>query len=368
MLMYLLFANRFPENMAISLRASDLSWLGWLEREQSKVAAIVAVHPPKFHFFLDFMKHWENCKEGQTVMDLMPIFNNQSDADAFVTALRKQGSSVNLHIPLLTQEMPEGARIAAWKKFDGLAQVLTNFNHKGYEFALMLDAELGFNRCSKIKNLLQFLREKQAKKIWYGSHGHHEYSVATGNTCCAFVRRSACALYSDDKEPYEFEATKKGYDHVKCKHPDIMAKLAKETDNFKLWTHWTDAPYVHIETARRMFQHWEKAVDNGNRTHLSPMDISASMGVGHGDEMLFAGIGYEHIIYQLYTVAYEGFHMEDLSNTLKAQVNLGENFWKFSEEDQQKILDITQPLWLPCHKGSESANEHVMFAYHFDRC
>merc|ERR1719375_716630 len=94
------------------------------------------------------------------------IFSNQQDADEFVRELQVQKIDKDIFAPLVMQSLPRNAKPGAWKKMDGLAQVLDNM--PGYEFALMLDAELRLNDCVGFTKLLTNLRKKHEKKIWYG--------------------------------------------------------------------------------------------------------------------------------------------------------------------------------------------------------
>mmetsp|Transcript_78412 Transcript_78412/g.210457 ORF Transcript_78412/g.210457 Transcript_78412/m.210457 type:complete len:186 (+) Transcript_78412:16-573(+) len=107
----------------------------------AKIAGIVPTHKTTFKFFKQFARDWEACPEGREAMDLMPVFSTEEDHEQFNMKLKTQFPDFKFddHVftPLIAQRLPKGAKPGAWKKFEGLAQVLSNMD--GYEFALMFD-------------------------------------------------------------------------------------------------------------------------------------------------------------------------------------------------------------------------------------
>jgi hypothetical protein len=269
---------------------------------------------------------------------------------------------------------------------EGLAQVLDDM--PGYEFALMLDAEIRLNDCSGFTKLLGSLREKHSKKIWYGDRA----------TPLPHMHFAACAIFP----------TSGSEDHVEqdlyrrdCGHQEVMQKLAQETRNFEVYTWWNDLPYVHIESAHRMFQHWHQkatrfitsndaackfhcatlnywqralgALDNPQKLSQSggpATNTTSMMGNGHGETMEIAGKGFEHLIYQLYMVGAEGFHIKDLTEELENHggYSLGERFWDLPEVDRNHVIKTIRPLWLPGHIFHPIfPEEPILLTFHMDR-
>merc|ERR1719428_1437115 len=91
---------------AVSLKLATISLAA---TDEPRVAGIVAIHPPKFDMFYDFMRDWASCPEGREAMELMPIFSSQSDADAFVRGLQVREINTDIFTPLVAQSLPEGA-------------------------------------------------------------------------------------------------------------------------------------------------------------------------------------------------------------------------------------------------------------------
>jgi len=366
----------------------------------AKVAGIVAVHPPTFKYFIQFIRKWEGCPEGREAMDLMPVFSSEVDHEEFNRKLKKTNHGHfnldgNVFTPLIAQSLPEGAKPGSWKKFEGLAQVLSHMD--GYEFALIFDAEIRLNTCKGFSTLLEKLRNKQSAGIWYGDR--------TGNLTSV----NGSVVHNPDGSVIEHAALALG-------KPGSMQKLAQQTNDFQVYTWWNDLPYVHIATAQRMFQSWADYLktadpsahlqrksasceqchvltsmiphmqlpDSHNQRNIPATSVAGSMGAGHGEAMEIAGRAFEHLVYQLYTVAEGTFHIKDLTNVMhdRTPSSLLERFWEFlPEEDRKTVIETIHPLWLPVQtkkekiKGSSDKYDYhmdgefpsVLIIFHLDR-
>jgi len=356
------------------------------QSNHAKVAAIVAIHPPKFHIAASFMAGYERCREAREAMDVMLVFSDQNDATEFTKELQHHDVDTNIFFPLIAQSFPGGANPASWKKLEGLAQVLDDM--PGYEFALMLDAELRLNDCAGFTQLLASLREKHLQGIWYGDRADP----------LPHMHFAACAIFPTIRSEEDIEPDPYRHD---CGHPGVMQQLAEETHNFEVYTWWNDLPYVHIESAHRMFQHWHhkssrivNSTDAACKFHCATLnywqhalgapdvaaklpksggpatDTTGMMGEGHGETMEIAGKGFEHLIYQLYMVGAEGFHIMDLTEELEYHhgYSIGERFWDLPEVDRRHVLETIRPLWLPGHMFHPIfPKAPILLTYHMDR-
>jgi len=374
----------------------------------AKVAGIVAAHPMSYKYFIPFLRAWEGCPQGREAMDLMPVFSNEEDYNELKRQLNIN-SDDHSFTPLFAQSLPSGAKPAAWKKLDGLAQVLSHMD--GYEFALMLDAEIRLNSCIGFSKLLANLRNKQSAGIWYGDSTPQLWNDTKFKY---FIRDAACAVAPPIKVNRDSAPSRL----VKPKQPDwfatgpctgnpsVMPHIAKVTNDFKVFTWWTDLPYVHVDTAHRMFQSWTedlKSTDlsfgkqrpsnceqcrvltymiprmqfpgSSDQRNIPATSVTANMGKGHGEAMEIAGRGFEHLIYQLYTVSEGSFQIKDLTGALRSHEGFGavERFWHLPEEDRKTVIKTIHPLWLPCrssaeydyHMGRDSPS--VLLNFHMDR-
>jgi len=352
---------------------------------QAKVAGIVAVHQPTFKFFTKFMREWEACPEGREAMDLMPVFSSEEDHEEFKRKLKRQYDDFkfddNVFTPLIAQSLPQGAKPGAWKKFDGLAQVLSHMD--GYEFALIFDAEIRLNTCKGFSTLLDKLRKKHSAGTWYGDR--------TGNLTSV----NGSVVNNPDGPVIEHAALALGM-------PGSMQKLAQQTNDFQVFTWWNDLPYVHIATAQRMFQSWADYLktadpsahsqrksaaceqchvltsmiphmqlpDSHNQRNIPATSVAGSMGAGHGEAMEIAGRAFEHLVYQLYTVAEGAFHIKDLTSVMHDRTggSLLERFWySLPEEDRKTVIETIHPLWLPCGRKTDNIPEGSgKYDYHMD--
>jgi len=319
-------------------------------------------------------------------MDLMPVFSSEEDHEEFKRKLKRQYDDFNfddnVFTPLIAQSLPQGAKPGAWKKFDGLAQVLSHMD--GYEFALIFDAEIRLNTCKGFSTLLDKLRKKHSAGTWYGDR--------TGNLTSV----NGSVVNNPDGPVIEHAALALG-------KPGSMQKLAQQTNGFQVFTWWNDLPYVHIATAQRMFQSWADYLktanpsahsqrksasceqchvlanmiphmqlpDSSNQRNIPATSVAGSMGAGHGEAMEIAGRAFEHLVYQLYTVAEGAFHIKDLTSVMHDRTggSLLERFWySLPEEDRKTVIETIHPLWLPCRRKTDKAPEGSdKYDYHMDR-
>jgi hypothetical protein len=373
--------------------------------QPAKVAGVVAAHPISYKYFVRFLREWEQCPQGREAMDLMPVFSNEEDYNELKRQLNILDTNFDYHsfTPLFAQSLPSGAKPAAWKKLDGLAQVLSQTD--GYEFALLLDAELRLNSCIGFAKLLANLRNKQSAGIWYGDTTSNITNGFPDANSKFFVRDAACAVEPPIKVNRN-SAPSRLVNGSCTGNPSVMSHIAKVTNDFKVFTWWTDLPYVHIDTAQRMFQSWTKYLnstdlDYGKQrpssceqcralTYMIPRmqfpgfsgqrnipatSVSENMGSGRGETMELAGKAFEHLIYQFYTVAEGSFHIKDLTGALRSHDGFSavERFWQLPEEDRKTVIETIHPLWLPC-RGSDKYDYHmdrdspsVLLNFHMDR-
>mmetsp|Transcript_93752 Transcript_93752/g.248887 ORF Transcript_93752/g.248887 Transcript_93752/m.248887 type:complete len:157 (-) Transcript_93752:33-503(-) len=138
-----------------------------------------------------------------------------------------------------------------------------------------------------------------------------------------------------------------------------------------------------METARRMFRSWAVTLGKSTtmveaaRSHLSPLptpsEVSASMGVkqNESESMAIAGSAFEHLIYQFYTVVYEGFAIRDLFPDRYAGAGpggIGQLFCHLGEEDKRVALETVRPLWLPAGCSCQTTpSGPPLLLFHLDR-
>mmetsp|Transcript_82722 Transcript_82722/g.256940 ORF Transcript_82722/g.256940 Transcript_82722/m.256940 type:complete len:403 (+) Transcript_82722:46-1254(+) len=374
----------------LSVGGDGLRQRGASGRRDAKVVGIVAVHPPKFRYLLDFLQQWEGCPQGRDAVDVFAVFSSSEDSAEFEKAWHARSNASSEQRPweaLIAQDL-QGKRPSSWKKLDGLAQILDLHHGRGYEFGLLLDSELGVNSCRGFEGLLRRLREKHNAKTWFGDASRLE--------CNTPMRFAACAVApaAPGQQLWRREA---GPERVRCGSAAVLPRLQEQTKNFTVNIWWTDLPYVHMETARRMFDSWAATLvpeahrkappgrGARRRPHSfaelarrslgalpSPSEVSAKMGrvEGTSQSVKVAGAGFEHMIYQFYTVGNEGFTIHDLAIALPPEcgVAASEHFCGLAEADKRRFLEAVRPLWLlagcPCY-ASEAGPPLLLF--HLDR-
>lgn len=345
-----------------------------------KVAAVVSVHPPKYPDLLAFLQGWQHCSSGLRVMDLMPIFTTQEDLDQFLGDMHSRNIDSNVVFPFIAHEKPNGAKYETWKKLDGLAQVLTQYATNPYRFVLMMDAEIGLNHCEEFGTLVDRLEEKQWKKVWYGD----EASTRSKATIHEYIQFATTALSRQSNFSVE-------------------EKIRAATRDYKVFTWWTDLPFVEFYTGQRMFEHFGKELLGAQFLQLSRSASYASVlerltdhvdsvwnaagvnltnvsvmmgGDGHNGMGTKMGSSFEHLLFQLYTVGYEGWTIMNLANSWSTgcphsgKQSVNEDFWKMNGTDMQIFLNTVRPLWLPylCDTGSaELVDFPILLRYHTDR-
>lgn len=262
--------------------------------------------------------------------------------------MHKRSIDTNVIFPLIASvPLPAGAHFNSWKKLDGLGQVLTKFdNASKYEFILLIDTEIAINDCNAFGGLLTQLREKQQRKVWYGDHLANDIDFR--------IKDAARALTLQQ-------------------NLTVDRKIALKTQDYTIFTWWTDIPFVEFWTAHRMFQHFSQELTGAELLQLplsqaysevaqrlanlqersTPVtDVSKNLGDGKLDK---AGYCFEHLMFQLYTVVYEGWQIQDLTNSYKYPHNhihqgqsLLEKFYYMPDSDKQVVLNTVKPMWLPC--------------------
>jgi len=284
-------------------------------------------------------------------MDLTLLFTNTEDANSFTEQWNAKGQGAAPWKSIITQAFPPHARQSCWKKVDGVAQVIQKFPGD-YDFALMMDAEIGIHSCSGFKNLYTRLQAKHDKKTWYGDSHDKKPSIGAhvNDAACVWGAGAGCST-----------------------DPEATSLLQAETKNYKLYSWWLDMPYVHIETARRMYDKLGTLLPTHNNTTPTPMYVSSQFGEDSHPQIQRAGGAFEHMIYQFYTVAHEGFHIVDLVDHISCGKcayprGMGENFWNLDKSTQDYYLQTVEPLWLPGkHTGVSTAGGPVLMQYHLDR-
>lgn len=325
-------------------------------------------------------------------MDVMPIFSSEQDAAQFEQMWRqKQGGSIEIPwVKVVVEKMPKGADPKSWKKLYGVAHVLEEFGSSGYEFALMMDAEIGINSCDGFASMPGRLRAKHDAKVWFGDRTKNPgdpdmQSHIKWAACCLAPHVGSNLIRADKGE-------------LPCGDPAVMSKIEAATDHFQVYTWWNEVPYVHLATARRMFNSWAAllgnqnffaAVPNGalfpkdmlahyvrahhvsNEADPSPVQVSEHMGEqGASDTLQRAGGAFEHLIYQMYTVAFEGFQIRDVTGSYHNHLgcSLNERFWELDDSDKRIFLSQVQPMWLPGNTtGWSSPGGPILLQFHLDR-
>lgn len=310
----------------------------------------------------------------------MPIFTNRGHLDQFVRGMEQRGIPPHIVFPLVADEKPKFAKYESWKKLDGLGQVLAQFVKDPYNFVLMLDAELGLGNCNDFGRIVDRLREKQKQKIWYGDEPSKTSSAGAIRN---YIHVAAEAL-------------------TRHRDPMVLRSITDATRNYKVFTWWTDLPFVEFRTGHRMFQHLGKELIG---THLLQLPMSGgysrvvehltnhvaslsdelgvnltnvaeSMGGDKGGMGTKLGGCFEHLLFQLYTVAYEGWRIEDLVNSWSTgrphngKQSANEDFWKLDVTDKETFLNTVRPLWLPylCDtENVEPTDSPILLRYHTDR-
>jgi len=407
---------------AAALRAANLETepAGGQPRRPGTVG-IIAVAPKHFTSLQAFLWQWRSCKEGMANMDVLPIFSNLEDSADFTAKwIEMYGVEDKPWEPAIADSLGPGKNPASWKKLFGLAYVLQRLEPRGYEYALMLDAEISLNNCTGFVDLLPRLRAKHARHAWYGEirskgrlHINTRLAASTipvGEDC--FVG-SPCTRAKLKTNPKECS--------VDC---PLSARIRNASKNFGVYTWSNDIPFVNLEAGRRMFDHWaglmpqpargasvemarlpapaprgarsraDAGAEVGSLANVSyggllrrlvffgvvpsPEDIAAAMGTSSETQLFHAGEAFEHLIYQFHTMAYDNFSFVDLTPRMArtdteppglSGASLGERFWWLPPETQKVYLDAVEPLWLPNHvpPNMVTPGGPVLLLFHMDR-
>eukprot|EP00928_Gymnodinium_smaydae_P060572 TRINITY_DN4426_c0_g1_i1.p1 TRINITY_DN4426_c0_g1~~TRINITY_DN4426_c0_g1_i1.p1 ORF type:complete len:383 (+),score=33.65 TRINITY_DN4426_c0_g1_i1:54-1202(+) len=309
------------------------------------VAALVPVHEPSFPVFESFVKQWNKCPAARRDVALFVVFSSSSSAHAFETRMQTIGVSSSSWNALVISTGDDTflghANPKSWKKLDALAQVLDVQIQKlpTLEFAIMMDSEIEMNSCEGFAEIPHALRAKFGARVWYADPG---YSV--------FRRRNVAAASAI---------------MVDCADPAQSARLLEQTNNLTVDTWWQDVPWVELKSARRMFSMWSDMLST-NRSYrscdpddhnngleqvattsgpLTPLHVSARMG-SLPLPLLYAGVAFEHIVYQYYMVVREGFRIEMLNVHTHCCCSFAEGFWRKEFTEQELYMSKVKPLWV----------------------
>jgi len=309
-----------------------------------RVAAGVAVHPPKFYGVGRLLAEWASCPAAVQAMSIFLVFSEQSDLELF----KRAQECLNPNVPhslwtgvVSNKQLAKGAGgnkqdIAAWKKWHSIAAMMDMDEEVAPEYGLMLDAEVVLYHknarpasaaeavCTEgglWSRLVERIRAMEASKAFPAAR------VSPTLTSYPFGNGVMNGKIYDTiliGENARFVSPQLS----SCKTEGCQRVQHQIRDCLFSW--WTDLPWVNVKTARRLFSHLAKphtAEEDGGWQALSK-------------RIHFPR--FEYISYQQYCVIYEGFRFDDVTNIT------GEAKWGSYLEDPQSFarLDLMKPMWI----------------------
>jgi len=327
-LILLTFPDRRPaeENLFVQNR----------ETSKQEFAAIIALHPPKFHNAAFFLQGYMNCPEAIRQMSIHLVFTNAKDHALFKRMLHElqphipedAWTAIIANVPREVLEDPTpraNQQICAWKKWYGIAHLLDLPSRP--MFGSMLDAELNIynqNDCNAggpWSKLLQRLLRIEASK---------EFPAARVGTMKVYNFGS----YSMSGKEYDRSIIDQHVQFVKDREPSHLCETKKkacqaveEMVERVLYTWWTDIPYVNLTVAANMLSSFGDTKVTSYRSLLKkPIRLPR----------------FEYMSYQVWCILHEDFLIKDVTDITK------EAPWGSYLEDAREgsRLSDLQPVWV----------------------
>lgn len=319
-----------------------------------KVAASIAVHPPKYYALIMFLAEWLRCPAAYKAMNIYVVFQYKEDLDLFREAVDCIiPGTPELWVPVVANAPKKGwpkaysmgnQYIAAYKKYYGLAAMMDIGKE---EYGLMMDSEIG----------IYAMRAEASSDEACGADGTWSKLL---NRIQAFERRKVWpgARVSPTLTTYDFGSFKKSgrdYDlHLlrenarylvekgRCQPEQPCQKVENQLKKV-IWTWWTELPIVRLEVAKRMM------VQLSRQSGPGPISWRAVT-----QNIFFPR--FEHVVYQMWCMLYEGWDIQDVTNiTLEAK-------WGSYLEDPQENSELAklQPMWVSSEALSKAQSGKIM--------
>ncbi|CAJ1372797.1 unnamed protein product [Effrenium voratum] len=308
-----------------------------------KVAASIAVHPPKYYALVMFLAEWLRCPAAFEALSIYVVFQFKQDLKLFREAVACIiPGTPEVWVPIIASEPKKGwmknvglgnQYTAAFKKYYGLAAIMDLGQE---EYGLMLDAEISLfdlhakassgSACSSTgawSRLLPRIQSVEQKKVWPGARVSSTLTQYNFGTFTKSGKDYDLHLLRENARFVNF-----GTDVTDrtCK-PDTCKKILHQLKHV-IWTWWTDLPWVRLDVAKRMMAHLAK-------TNMEEVTSWRQV----AQRLFFPR--FEYVLYQMWTMLYDGWDIRDVTNITK------EAKWGSYLEDPQhgSRLAELRPMW-----------------------
>lgn len=306
-----------------------------------RVAAVVAVHPPKFAFAARFLQRLAACPPATKALSVHLVFSDDVDFGLFQKGMARADPPVPaiLWTPVVAN-LPEKVKssqaqmLSAWKKWFGILHLMDLGSHAPL-YGIMLDSELllyNTTDCgpgSHWNTLIDRLRSAEASKAWPAAQVGTDVSYAWPGGQTSNGRLYDRELILENLQ-YVTGWTGERLDES-CAGEGCQ-ELRRQVEQV-LYSWWTDLPYVNLKVAERMLT--AVARRSSIQVPAGP-DRWKSL----GRELTFPR--FEYIAYQQWCVLNEGYHFHDVTD----QVGLAK--WGSYLEDPRPGARVGElrPLWV----------------------
>jgi hypothetical protein len=330
-----------------------------------KVAASIAVHPPRFYAIVQLLEEYVSCPAAVSALGLFLVFSSEQDVELFRAAAQCLNPAVphNAYTPVVVRapkagwKKPSGFEnqfIAAYKKWYGIAHMM-DLASDVPEYGMMLDAELllyekhapeshlkGCGKGSAWTELLGRIRRVEAKKEWVAARVSETLKIYKfGNDLKSGKMFDQLLIAGNanfiTKGVWKVEMGKTGTEPMTCykgrnnTEPECLEIRRQYEDGLFTW--WTDIPWMNLTVAGRMVKHL--LPDTDAVLEMKDPDSYREMAT----HIRFQR--FEHIHYQQWAVLNEGFHFRDVTNLT------GEAKWGSYLEDPMPGTRLQElaPMW-----------------------
>eukprot|EP00440_Ansanella_granifera_P012807 gb/GFBE01013910.1/.p1 GENE.gb/GFBE01013910.1/~~gb/GFBE01013910.1/.p1 ORF type:complete len:407 (+),score=83.29 gb/GFBE01013910.1/:1-1221(+) len=342
-----------------------------------KIGASIAVHPPKFPMLARFLEQRAACPAAREAMSVFAVFSSQKDLDTFKLGLEElapnvpgEGTAAEFGgWTAVVGEVPEGIKslgdqkIAAWKKFYGLAAMM-DLGARSPDYGLPMDAEL----------VLYDQQDCGSNSTWHGFLGRLADAEASKSWPVAQVGDSRSYNFGSDSRPHT--VTGRTYDEFLIRENAAFitkgklslcdseaCNIVKQQIKFSQFSWWTDVPWMNLEVAKRMFSAMGKSKPQASEE-------------GQKWKRISAGISwpcFEHMAYQQWCVLHEGFNFTDVTK------QTGFALWGSYMEDPPAGAQLgdLHPLWVSAEalvRSERGEIQHLseeqrpVMVFHVDHC
>lgn len=321
------------------------------------VLGLVPTHPPKYAFFLGFLRSFASCDESNDAhragLHIAAIFTTASDGAAFDRAAGKQSSALRFRV-VLNLKVPSATKhhLVAWKRWMGLARLMDSRRAELlglYEYVAFLDSETVVRSCAAMGRLPLSI-ERTQRRGW----------IAANQLCNGMGRRSlrSAALLA-----------------ARSRHE--LDRLEAATHNFSLYFFWTELPWAPLRLLERMLLDWRERVA-GSRTHGKYMSFVDAVARYAPARLFDDGTPFAQLVIVLYQLLHDSLRLRDMTRELGLSPVFAHVFGSFFEWAPQElpqmwehILTQLEPLWLPGiamrAANASTTAPHAALVFNIDR-